>query len=365
MSDDTDRASKTEDPTERQLKKARESGNFAKAEEIQVTFGLAASFLAILFYSDAVGLSLARAMRDLFGNITQVDLSVERVAQGAQEGALQIMLMLLPIFVLVMLFAILAGGLQSRFRLSPKALKLSAKKLNPLTNMKQKYGKQAYVKFGVDLLKLIAVGTVIAFALHRVTQHPIFYTTLNVVQILGFIKESTLYILSLLVFGVGAIALINFLYQKQKVMGDLRMTKQEIKDEMKQQDGDPLVKNARRQLARKLMERQMFAEVPHADVVITNPTHYAVALRYDRSKDAAPFVLAKGKNLIAQKIKRIAAEHGVPMVENRPAAQALYKIGQTGQTIPPHLFQAVAEILAYVYRRHRSFFNRRRHVLNR
>lgn len=365
MADDTDRSSKTEEPTERRLKKARESGNFAKAEEIQVTFGLAASFLAILFYADTVGLSLARLMRDLFGNIGQVDLSVARVAYAAREGGLQIILMLLPVFILVMLFAIFAGGLQSKFRLSPKALEWSAKKLNPLTNIKQKYGKQAYVKFGVDLLKLIAVAAVITFAVNRVTQHPIFYTTISVVQILGFLKESTLYILSLLVFGVGAIALINFLYQKQKVLGDQRMTKQETKDEMKQQDGDPQVKNARRQLARKLMERQMFAEVPNADVVITNPTHYAVALRYDRNKDAAPFVLAKGKNLIAQKIKAIAADHGVPMVENRPAAQALYKIGQTGQTIPPHLFQVVAEILAYVYRRHRSFFKRRRHALNR
>ena len=162
---------------------------------------------------------------------------------------------------------------------------------------------------------------------------------------------------------IGLIALINFLYQKQKVHGDLKMTRTEVKDETKQQEGDHTVKSARRQLAARLMERQMFAAIPGADVVVTNPTHYAVALRYDRDVDSAPMVLAKGRNLIAQNIKRIAREHSVPIVENKPAAQALYKIGQTGQPIPPQMYKIVAEVLAYVYRTHRKFFTHRKRSL--
>ena len=360
MADEQDKASKTEEPTEKRLKEAHEEGNFAKAEEIQVVFGLCASFIMILFYADVVGASMFRLMRDLFANLNEYDLSAPLVVNSAMNGGGNFILVLMPVFVISVLASILAGGLQSGFKLAPKALKIKGSKLSPIKNAQQKFGKPAYVKFGVDLLKLCSVAGVIAFAIRRVTQHPIFYTSLDAVQVLGFIKESTLFMLSLLIAGVGFIALINYLYQKQKVMGDLLMTKQEVRDEHKQQEGDQQVKNSRRQLAHKLMERQMFAAIPSADVVVTNPTHYAVALRYDKSQDSAPLILAKGKNLIAQRIKQIAREHGVPMVEDRPAAQALYKIGEPGKQIPSHLFQVVAEIIAYAYRTNRGFFHQRK-----
>jgi flagellar biosynthetic protein FlhB len=360
MPDDQDRESKTEKPTAKRLKKAWEEGNFAKAEEIQVVFALMASFIAILFYAEALGQSLYLFMRGMLANLSEYELSSITVAESAKDGGIHFILLLMPLLLIVMLAGILGGGLQSGFRLSPRALKPKGSKLDPIKNAKQKFGTQAYVKFGVDLLKLIAVAGVIVFAIRRVTLHPIFYTPINAVQMFQFIEESTLYMLSLLIAGVGLVAIVNFLYQRKKVAGDLRMTKQEVKDEQKQAEGDQLVKSARRRLAHKLMERQMFQAIPQADVVVTNPTHYAVALRYDRNKDASPLILAKGKNLLAQKIKQIAAEHGVPMVENRPAAQALYKIGEAGKQIPPHLFQVVAEILAYVYRTHRGFFHHRK-----
>ena len=165
---------------------------------------------------------------------------------------------------------------------------------------------------------------------------------------------------------LGAIALLNYLYQKYKTHENLKMTRQEVKDEHKQQEGDPLVKNARRQMARALAQRQMFSAVPDADLIVTNPTHYAVALRYDRLRDEAPVVLARGKNLIAEKIKRIGRENGVPIVENKPVARGLYKLGRTGKPIPPQMFKVVAEVLAYVYRVNRRFFaeKQRRQRLN-
>jgi flagellar biosynthetic protein FlhB len=170
---------------------------------------------------------------------------------------------------------------------------------------------------------------------------------------------------SLLIVAMGLLAIVNYTYQRFKVGEDLKMSKQELKDEHKQAEGDPMIKSARRQMARQLVERQMFAAVPDADMVVTNPTHYAVALRYDRGREDAPVVLAKGKNLIAQRIKALARENGVPVIENKPVARGLYKLGKPGQPIPPQMYQVVAQVLAYVYRTHRRYFREREHLRRR
>jgi len=161
-----------------------------------------------------------------------------------------------------------------------------------------------------------------------------------------------------LVVAISIIAIINYFFQKKKTMDDLKMTKQEVKDERKNQEGDPAVKSRQRALSRSLLQKQMLQSVPEADVVVTNPTHFAIALKYEREEDSAPIVLAKGQNLFAQKIKSIAAEHDVPMVENKPVAQMLYKMGQVGSAIPYELYQVVAEILAEVYKSHRYHFHK-------
>lgn len=360
MAESQDKSSKTEQPTSKRLDEARKSGNFARAEEVQVVFGLMAAFVVLFFYSKELSSAMALNMQGILGNLGKFPLNRTMVIASGREGLGTMLFLVIPVCAAGVFASVLAGGLQSGFRLSPKVLQLRGRKLNPVNGFKEKYGKQAYVKFGIDLLKLLAVAGVIILSVYRVTRHPIFYTRIEVLDIGRFILESTLYILATLILAMGLIALIHFLYQKQKVHGDLMMTRQELKDETKQQEGDQTVKSARRQLAHRLMERQMFAAIPGADVVITNPTHYAVALRYNRHIDEAPMVLAKGRNLIAQNIKRIARDHGVPLVENKPAAQALYKIGQTGKAIPPQLYKVVAEILAYVYRTHRNFFAQRK-----
>lgn len=358
-SGDQDKASKTEEPTQKRIDEARKEGNFAKAEEIQVVFGLAAAFIVILFYSREMGMVTARVMHGILGGLGNYPLNVTMVVATGREVAGQFLLLVLPVMAASVLASVIAGGLQSGFRLAPKALGVKGSKINPIKGFKQKYGPQALVKFGIDFLKLSAVAGVIVFGLHRVTRHPIFHTRVDIIDIAGFIFETVLYLIVLLMVAMGLIAAIHFLYQKHKTHTDMKMTRQEVKDEHKQQEGDPQVKSARRQMARQLAQRQMFASIPEADVVITNPTHYAVALRYNRAVDPAPVVIAKGRNLIAQRIKQIAAEHGVPMVENRPAAQALFKIGQVGMPIPPDMYKVVAEVLAYVYKAHRRFFAKR------
>lgn len=356
MAQEQDKASKTEEPTEKRLREAHEEGNFAKAEEIQVVFGLAAAFVVILFHAGQVGQSLAQMMQGVLGHLEQFSLNPEMVVYAGRQGAVYFGLLLLPVFLGAMLAAILAGGLQSGFRLTPKAMKFNPGKINPVKGFQQKYGKQALVKFGIDFLKFLVLGAVILAAVWRVTLHPIFHTRIAPMDVGTFIMGTTLLMLVMLIVALALVAVINFLYQKHKTHEDLKMTQQEVKDERKQQEGDPQVKTAQRQMARSLVQRQMFSAVPDADVIVTNPTHYAIALRYDRGQDPAPVVLAKGKNLIAERIKRIGRENGVPIVENKPLAQGLYKIGVVGESIPAQMYRVVADILAYVYKRHRGYF---------
>jgi flagellar biosynthetic protein FlhB len=156
---------------------------------------------------------------------------------------------------------------------------------------------------------------------------------------------------------MGGLAILHYVYQLRKTEKDLMMTRQEIKDENRQAMGDPNVRMAQRAMARRLMQKQMLADVEKADVIITNPTHYAIALKYERGVDSAPVILAKGQNLFAQRIKSIALKREVPTVENKPVARALFKYGEVGQPIPAQLYQAIAEILGYVYRTHRYYFH--------
>jgi flagellar biosynthetic protein FlhB len=157
---------------------------------------------------------------------------------------------------------------------------------------------------------------------------------------------------------MGIIAAISYWRELQKSKKDLMMTKEEVKEEHKQAEGDAKTKGAMRRMARRLLQKQMLAAVPTADVIVTNPTHFAVALRYERGVDQAPLILAKGENGFALRIKVLAAEHGVPVVENKPVARMLYSLGTVGEAIPADLYQAVAQILAFVYRTHRYYFHR-------
>lgn len=360
MPEEQDKSSKTEEPTEKRLREAHKEGNFAKAEEIQVVFGLAAAFVVVLFQAGEVGRSLALLMAQVLGHLGDYTLNNELVVFSGRLGVATLGLGLLPVFLGAVIASILAGGLQSGFRLTPKVLKVNPGKLNPVKGIQQKYGMQALFKFGIDFLKFLVMGMVIFLGVLHVTRHPIFHTRIEAMEVGEFIYETTLLLLALLITALAFVALINYLYQKNKTRENLKMTKQEVKDERKQQEGDPQVRTAQRQRAHALAQRQMFAAIPQADVIVTNPTHYAVALRYDRTADAAPVVLAMGRNLIAHRIKEIGRESGVPLVENKPLAQALYKIGKTGQSIPPQLYRVVADVLAYVYRRDRHYFKRRR-----
>lgn len=360
MANDTDKSSKTEEATPKRMQEAHERGQFAKAQEIGVVFVLAAAFVVLVFGARAQAGQVGWATTSIFNHLHDFTVTRESITHWFPWCLKLVLTLLFPMMLACTVASILAGGLQSGFRLTLKALEPNVDKFNPVNGVKKLFGTQSLVQFGVDLLKFIAVGGVVYALLVDIYKDPIFHTPVPAAHVGEFIYETTLRMLIRLLFVIGVIAIINFLYQKHKTRTDMRMTKQEVKDENKQTQGDPKVKQAQRRMAVQMMQKQMLGEVPNADVVVTNPTHFAVALKYERGRDSAPVVLAKGKDLFARRIKEIAANHEVPRVENRPVARLLFRYGQVGKPIPAELYQVVAEILAYVYRTHRYYFHRLR-----
>jgi flagellar biosynthetic protein FlhB len=231
-------------------------------------------------------------------------------------------------------------------------------RLNPVTGFERIFSKSVLVRSGIDVLKLVAIGSALWLGARGLMLDPLFSAPVEVAYLAQFLNGSTIVFLTRLLFALGIVAAISFGYEKFKTSRELMMTRQEVKDERKQAEGDMHTKAAMRRMARRLLQKQMLSAVQTADVVVTNPTHFAVALKYERGVDQAPVVLAKGENRFAQRIKVLAAEHGVPTVENKPVARLLFGMGQVGEKIPPELYQAVAAILAVVYRTHRYYFHR-------
>jgi len=355
-----DQASKTEEPTAKRLQDAFQEGQFAQSAEIQVTFSLAAAFLVLLFAGPGITNQMASVTAAILGNLSSVEINEAAVTSGTREGILMIGNMLLPLLGAAVIAAIIAGGMQTGFRLTPKVLEIKWTRLNPVTGFSRVISKDVLIRFGIDLLKLGAVIFILYGAIKRVLRDPIFYAPVDVRHVGTFVADTTLFVLVRLIVAAGIIAAISYAYQWRKTHRQLMMTREEIKQERKTAEVDPHLKNAQRQMARRIMQRQMLTDVPTADVVVTNPTHYAIALKYERGVDKAPVVLASGQNAFAMRIKEIARRHEVPTIENKPVARMLFKYGRVGQEIPMQLYQAVAEILGFVYKTHRYYFHRLR-----
>jgi len=230
--------------------------------------------------------------------------------------------------------------------------------MNPISGVKKVFGLKALKAFLIDFLKFQAIGSVVWITLLIFLDDPIFYAPIPIQHLPQFIYELFVVMFAILVLLLLIVAIINFIIKKKEHTENMKMTKQEVKEERKSKEVAPEVKSAQRKKAMELLSGQGATDVSTADVVVTNPTHYAVALRYEKGTDNAPVVVAKGENLLARRIKIIAAEYEVPMVENKPVAQTLFALGKVGQPIPYGLYQVVAEILALVYKTHAYYFHR-------
>ena len=353
-----DQDQKTEQPTEKKLNEAIDRGQFARSPELSVLFLLVGVLGVLGFTAKAASREIADYASGMFTRFASIPVERDTITIQFSEAMMTSGRALAPMLCACVGAAMIAGGLQSGFRMSPSAIGFRPEKLNPITGFGNIFNKAAFVKGGVDLLKLVAIGGALYLGVRGLMVDPLFSAPVEAAYLGHFLLNASLIFLSRLIFALGIVTAISYGYEKFKTSRQMMMTKQEVKDEHKNQEGSAQAKSAMRRMARRLMQKQMLSAVPTADVVVTNPTHFAVALKYERGKDQAPVILAKGENRFAQRIKAIAAEHGVPTVENKPVARMLFALGKVGEAIPAELYQAVAGILAVVYRTHRYYFHR-------
>ncbi len=339
---------KTEQATPKRRQESRKKGQVGKSKEISSIAVLCAGAVYLFFRAEHHTKELGQIMQRAF-------LDIPGIAAGSQDlfeylcgKAQDLLLMLLPIMIVLSVVAILANVLQTGFLLSVEALTPSASKLNPISGLKRVFSLKSLVELAKSIAKLVIVGLVAFTTLKKVFPRLIPLTYQDPSSSLSLLGLESINVLFKCCWVILILALLDFFYQRWQHEQSIKMTKQEVKDENKQTEGDPMVKGRIRSLQREMAKKRMMAEVPKADVVITNPVRLAVALRYDPQKGLAPLVVAKGAQQIAARIREIAREHDVPVIENRPLAQNLYKL-ELGDEIPAETYQAVAEILAYVY----------------
>lgn len=348
---------RTEAPTPRRLAEARSRGEVPQSAEIGAAAGLLAGFLVLQNSAGRIVGRLGELMQGSFQHLSAAELTPERVQQHGVEVALAYLAVMAPLLVALPAAAIAAKYVQAGFILTAYPLRPDPGRLNPLGGLRRLiFSRRALVELLKSALKLAVVALVVwAVVRQRIWELVLLppdagTAAARIGALLGDLGVKA-------ALALAALAAADYAYQRWEYFQGLRMSREDIKEEIKQSEGNPEVRARLRAFARKLMRARITAAVPKADVVVTNPTHYAVALAYSPQEMRAPRVLAKGQGYLAQRIKEIAREHGVPLVENPPLARALYQSVEEGREIPAELYEAVAEVLAYVYslRRPRAF----------
>lgn len=341
---------KTEKATPKKRQDSRKKGQVAKSQDINTAIVLLAVFLVLMFAGNYFYTSLLNIFRHSYQEYIGMDLTENNIQMIFLDILEELVFVLAPIMVVAMLAGVLANYMQFGFLFSTESIQPKLEKLDPIKGFKRIFSMRAIIELLKSILKIVLVSVATFSVLWMRKEEILILAQKSIGASLATIANLTvqmgLIACVLLIF----LAVLDYLYQKYDFEKNIRMSKQDIKDEHKNIEGDPLIKSKIKQRQREMAMRRMMQEIPNADVVITNPTHYAIALKYDENKLDAPFVVAKGIDFMAQKIKLIAKENDVIMVENRPLARALYSQAEIGDVIPEEFFKAVAEILAYVYR---------------
>ncbi len=341
---------KTEPATEKRREEARAQGNVPKSQDLDSVVVLLAAFLVLRYYGPEMIGILGQFLRFSIHQSATVQFDVPQVMSVFGQVIVVFLKCLSPLFVVVVISATTVNILQTGFMLTFDPLIPDLNRINPISGLENVFSWNAVGELVKSIFKILIVAYIPYSTLRD--QFPLLVRFVQLEPIPAMIVLAKIIftmaikiILILLVLAIG-----DWFFQKWRYEENMKMSKEEIKEEFKQREGDPKVKAKIRERQRRLATRRMMEEVPKATVVVTNPTHIAVALRYEEGEDTAPRVVAMGTGLIAQKIREIAAEHGVPVLENKPLAQALHKSVDVGQVIPHELFEAVAEILAQVFR---------------
>lgn len=349
MADDEDDSSKTEEPTPHKLSEAREKGNVITSQEVSSFAILLGGALTAAFLGPFMAERLANATGGLLANVHAITFDAGNVGDVLMDVATEIAIGMAPIALLLMVLGAGAKLAVSGFLFSAESMKPSLSKLSLIKGVKRMFSLKSFIEFTKGLVKLGIVGTIV----YLLAVPEIDKVEILMAMDVAAAAEETRVVLVRMFSGVVAvmavIAALDYMYQRYEYMKQMRMSKQEIKDEHKQSEGDPMVKGRLRQIRAERARARMMASVPTADVVVTNPTHFAVALKYDIDSMGAPRVVAKGADDVAFRIREVANENNVTIVENPPLARALFSAADIDEEVPPEHYKAVAEVISYVF----------------
>ena len=341
--------SKTEEPTPRRLEKAREEGDVAYSQELMIAASMAVATTVFWLAGESIADQLQTGVRYQLKNLPS-DWSLIESARlmliYMWQGAVVLGLMLLSLVVVAILF----GGGQTGFRITFEPLNIKWERLNPVQGFSRLFSSQSLVKGLLAVVKISALGVIIYWIVS--SRMPLIENAgrLTVDAAIDVAWQTILRMMAAITLALFVTGVADYFFQRWRLMQKLRMTKQEVRDEKREEEGDPQIRAKIKQMRVDRVKATMLREVPTATVVLTNPTHIAIALRYDRHSGGAPTVVAKATGALAKRIVRIAEEHDIPVLERKPIARMLYKTTEIGQEIPVELYHAIAEIVAYLYR---------------
>ncbi len=344
-----DRSSRTEPPTPRRRQQARERGQVARSADLNGAVILLGFVLFLRFYLPRLADALASLFYFAWDSFPK-GISPKDVYAYTIILLLYIIKMLGPILLIAMGLGVGINILQVGVLFTGYPLIPRLERLNPMEGFKRLFSSRTVIQTLIGVFKVLIVGWIVYSTLKKDLPSLVLFIDMPVRESLGVWLNTMFYVIMKIIIFLLVLAILDYGYTRWEYERSLMMTKEEVKEELKQMEGDPQIKARIRRVQRELARQRMMKEVETADVVITNPTHIAVALRYDPERDSAPVVVAKGMRLLAERIREIAISHDVPIVENPPLARTLYRTVEVGETIPEKLYRAVAEILAYVYR---------------
>jgi flagellar biosynthetic protein FlhB len=350
---------KTEQPTQRRLEEAIKHGQTPRSAEVQTVFVLFGGVAALTFCGRETWRLFASTEVQTFSHLYNTPVTVDSLQGYGLVSALMVLKCAGPFVVITLLAGLIAGAIQNRFQTASEVLAPDWNRVNPVEGFKRLFSNQSVVPTAIAAVKFTFVLALTYSEIRAILLDPIFTTSVSVGRLAEFLGQTGLSILLRVALALLVVAVADYGYQFWKVGRDLMMTKDELKEESKSTEGNQQVKQARRRRRAGSKAKQL-AEVAKADVVVTNPTHIAVALRYDRKTMKAPTVVAKGIRLNAQKIRELAVQHQIPIMENKSLARMLFKHAKVGGEVPAQLYATVAEVLAWVYRinRYRYFSER-------
>ncbi len=357
MADAPDKDNKTEEPSQKRLDEALQRGDVAKSQEVNTWFIMAAATLVLMTFAGSVGRDLSGTMRGIFANAHAIPMDGPAIPRLFQRIGFEMVAAVgLPLLLLI-LAGVAGNMIQHRLVWSTQTLTPKLSKISPMAGLKRMFSMQAIANFAKGLLKLVVVGTVLTVLMWPERDRFESLVTMDIGALLPFILVLSLKLMGAVVAMLAIVAAADFLFQYKQWYERQKMSLQELKEEFKQSEGDPVIKGKFKQMRQMRMRKRMIASVPKASVVITNPTHYAVALQYERGMDA-PVCVAKGVDALALRIREVAGEHAIPVVENPPLARALHATVDVDEAIPPEHYKAVAEVIGYVMKLRRSVARR-------